>query len=108
MTADLDDDRRRRIYAVDLLKRADIKFDVGDIARAADIIRLVEADTADMLNRYALEVDSFHSVGGGFVRTGAEAITAGRHRPPFELFNNDGSVASRHYGDGTPIEGEQP
>lgn len=73
MTADLDDDRLLRIYAVDLLKRADIEFDVGDVARAADIIRLVEADTADWLSSQLRGTVSREQI--------VAAVRAGSHRP---------------------------
>lgn len=100
-------DQHHRIYALNLLNRANVAFDVQDVGVVASIIQVLEADVADMLGRYALEVDGFHSVGGGFVRTAVEAISAGRHRPTYELRNDDGSVQSRHNGDGTLIEGEQ-
>lgn len=74
-------EQENRLYAVNLMNRADVAFDVRDIAVVGKIVDLIEADVADLLNRYAAEVDGFHSVAPGFVRTAAGLIAEGRHRP---------------------------
>lgn len=70
-----------RLYAVNLLNRAVNAWDARDVAIAAKVIATLEADVADLLNRYAAEVEQFHSVAPGFVRSAAELIVEGRHRP---------------------------
>jgi hypothetical protein len=74
-------EQENRLYAVNLMNRADVAFDARDVAVVGKIIEVLEADVADLLNRYAAEVDSFHSVAPGFVRNAAELIVEGRHRP---------------------------
>ena len=70
-----------RIYAVNLLNRAELAFEARDVALLARVIEVLEGDIAALVNRYADEVDSFHSTGGGFARRVADLIAEGHHRP---------------------------
>lgn len=94
----IDDERRARIYALNLLNRLGKPFDVREVNNLAAALPLVEADVADWL-------------AGEMVGTASRTLTvagvrAGKHRPPFELKGDGGAVLSRHRGDGSLIEGE--
>lgn len=45
-------DQENRLYAVNLMNRAELAFDVRDIAVVAAIIGLVECDVADWLSSH--------------------------------------------------------
>lgn len=76
-----DEDQKNRLYAVNLLNRAEVAFDARDIGVLAKVIAVLEADAGELLKRYADEIDTFHSVAGGFVRGAADLIAEGKHRP---------------------------
>lgn len=94
----IDDARRARIYALNLLNRLGKPFDIGEVNSLAEVLPLIEADVADWL-------------AGEMVGTASRTLTvagvrAGKHRPPFELKGDGGVVLSRHRGDGSLIERE--
>jgi hypothetical protein len=74
-------EQENRRYAASLLNRADVAFDVRDLAMVAKVVELVERDVAALIERYAAEVEGLHSVAPSFVRTVASLIAEGRHRP---------------------------
>ena len=74
-------EQENRLYAVNLLNRAELAFEARDIALLGRVIEVLEADVSALVNRYADEVDTFHSTGGGFARRVAPLIAEGRHRP---------------------------
>lgn len=74
-----------RVYAAHLLNRLEgNSFDYRDVAVLARIIPLIEGDVRDLLGRYAVEVEGFHSVAPGFVRMASDLIGKGAHRPAAE------------------------
>lgn len=90
------DDRRAKIYALQLLNRLDRGFDVREVSAVAEVLTLVEADVADWLAK---------EMQGSISRTLTIAgIRAGKHRPPYELKGDNGETLSRHNGDGSLIE----
>lgn len=74
-------DQLNRLYAANLLNRAELAFDARDVALLGRVIELLEADIARLVHHYADEVDTVHSTGGGFARRVADLIAEGRHRP---------------------------
>lgn len=86
-------EQRDRIYAADLLNRAGIAFDARDLAVVAKLIPLLEDDVARWLAR-SLRIAVSRELT-------VAAVREGQHRPSYELRNEDGSVASRHDGDGS-------
>ncbi len=74
-------DQQNRLYAVNLLNRAVNAWDARDVGIVAAVIAELEHDVADLLHRYAAEIDTFHSVAPGFVRQAATLIEGAAHRP---------------------------
>lgn len=74
-------DQENRLYAVNLLNRAVNAWDARDVGIVAAVIAELERDIAGLLNRYAADVEGFHSVAPGFVRNAASLIDEGQHRP---------------------------
>ena len=74
-------DQRTRIYAVNLMNRAGIAFDVRDIATVGKIVDLIEADVTVFLNRYGTIMGQSHGRAADFILPAAERIAEGGHRP---------------------------
>jgi hypothetical protein len=62
-----------RVYAVNLMNRADVAFDARDVTVAGAIVPLLEADMAEWLARELRGTVSREAI--------LAAIRAGRHRP---------------------------
>src|SRR3546814_7899074 len=92
----IDDDRRARIYALNLLNRLGREFDLATVNQVAAVLPLIEADVADWL--------AGEMVGTASRTPTVAGVRAGKHRPPSELKANGGAVLSRPCGDGPLIE----
>lgn len=64
---------RNRLYAVNLMNRADVVFDVRDIAIATKLINLIEADFSVWLSAWLRGTVAHAQI--------VSAIRAGSHRP---------------------------
>lgn len=73
-------DQRNRIYAVNLMNRAGVAFDVQDVGVVAQIVQLLEADVADWLSGQLRGTVSRERI--------VTAINAGQHRPALESEGN--------------------
>lgn len=66
-------DQENRLYAVNLMNRADVAFDVRDIAVVGKLVEIVEADVADWLSSQLRGTVSREQI--------VAAVRAGAHRP---------------------------
>ncbi len=66
-------EQENRLYAVNLMNRADVAFDVRDIAVVGKIIPVLEADVADWLSSQLRGTVSREQI--------VAAVRAGSHRP---------------------------
>lgn len=66
-------EQENRLYALNLLNRADVAFDVRDIAVVGKIIAVLEADVADWLSSQLRGTVSREQI--------VAAVRAGSHRP---------------------------
>lgn len=66
-------EQENRLYAVNLMNRADVAFDVRDIAVVGKIIAVLEADVADWLSSQLRGTVSREQI--------VAAVRAGSHRP---------------------------
>lgn len=74
-------DQQNRLYAVNLLNRAVNAWDARDVGIVAAVIAELEGDVVAALDRYAQEIEPFHSVAPGFVRSARDLIAQALHRP---------------------------
>lgn len=68
-------EQENRLYAVNLMNRADVAFDVRDIAVVGKLIELIEGDVADWLGAQLRGTVSREQI--------VAAVRAGTHRPEF-------------------------
>lgn len=66
-------EQENRLYAVNLMNRADVAFDVRDIAVVGKLIELIEGDVADWLSTRLRGTASREQI--------VAAVRAGTHRP---------------------------
>lgn len=66
-------EQENRLYAVNLMNRADVAFDVRDIAVVGKLIELIEGDVADWLSTRLRGTVSREQI--------VAAVRAGTHRP---------------------------
>lgn len=66
-------EQENRLYAVNLMNRADVAFDVRDIAVVGKLIELIEGDVADWLSARLRGTVSREQI--------VAAVRAGTHRP---------------------------
>lgn len=95
-----------RMYAQNLLVRAAPHFSLSDLDAVESVLPYIEAEIATFLERYVADHPGEYILTSRAFRDAATATRAGKYRPPFTLYNDDGTVRSRHNGDGSVIEGE--
>lgn len=74
-------DQANRLYALNLLNRANADFNQHDVALVAAIIPLLESDVGDMIDGMVGQPDTIGTLGGMKLHLASTKLATGLHRP---------------------------